>query len=168
MRHALNSKPARPLTALQRDQDGPNGQTKGSITCDPHEVDAIARRAWQQIYDGNYLNSNQLIHNFFREYHPHIYTQQQHEVPPLTGAQLKATCTAAKNSAAGLDNFSPQDFTQLSDLTYDWLAFTLNLIEDGEAWPKDLLQAKATYLAKDNNKTHDPLAYRVLMILPAL
>ena len=168
LRAALNSKPAKPLTALQRDTEGPQGQPIGSTTCDPKEVDAIARRAWKTIYDGNHTKTNQLIHNFFRKYNPHIYTQKQFQVNPITGTQLKETCAAAKKSAAGLDNFSPEDFTQLSNLTYEWLAFALNLIEDGEAWPDDILQAKATHLAKDAERTDDPIAYRVLMILPVL
>ena len=42
------------------------------------------------------------------------------------------------------------------------------MIEEGAPWPNDLLKTKAAYLSKDPDKTTDPLAYRVLMILPVL
>ena len=75
---------------------------------------------------------------------------------------------AANNSAAGLDNFSPEDFKLLSDLTCDWLAYMLNAIEAGADWPDDLQSAKAAFLSKDPAKLDDPLEYRVLLILPVL
>ena len=46
-----------------------------------------------------------------------------------------------------MDAFSPDDFKQLSDTTYEWLACLLNLVEEGEPWPKDLLMSNAAYLA---------------------
>ena len=67
-----------------------------------------------------------------------------------------------------MDNFSPADFKHLSDLTYDWLAHLLNVVESGADWPKDLKCAKAAYLSKDPDKIDDPLEYRVLLILPTL
>ena len=56
----------------------------------------------------------------------------------------------------------------LSDLTCEWLAFILNLIELGCDWPKDVCSAKAAYLSKDTNDLTDPLKYRVVLILPTL
>ena len=56
---------------------------------------------------------------------------------------------AASNSAAGLDNFAPEDLKHLSDLTYDCLADLLNTIEGGADWPKVLQRAKAADLSKD-------------------
>ena len=85
------------------------------------------------------------------------------QVDSIIGKQLKAACLNAKHSAAGLDNFSPLDFTLLSDDTYDWLAILLDLVEQGEPWPQALLQTKASYLWKDT-----ALAYRVLLILSCL
>ena len=52
----------------------------------------------------------------------------------------------------------------LSDTTYAWLALLLNVIEDGADWPSSLLHAKAAFLSKDD----DPLAYRILMLMPVL
>ena len=56
----------------------------------------------------------------------------------FTGQTLGASCIAASNSAAGLDNFTPEDFKMLSPLIFDWLAFILNAVESGAAWPEQL------------------------------
>ena len=74
----------------------------------------------------------------------------------------------AKHSAAGLDAFSPEDFSLLSDTACEWLADLLNNIEKGAPWPDDLLVGKAAFLSKDNTRTEDALAYRILLILPVL
>ena len=165
---ALDTKPVKPLTALTRDIQGPQGQPKGSTTCDPQEVDAIARRAWGAVYEGNVHNHNTTIHNFCRNYANYIFTANQFDVQPLDGPTFKLACHTAKHSVAGLDHFTPQDLTYLSDDTYAWIATMLNLIEQGAPWPRDLLRGKAAYLSKDSEKTEDPLAYRVLLILPAV
>ena len=56
----------------------------------------------------------------------------------------------------------------LSDATFTKLAGLLNAIEDGADWPEDVSTAKAAFLAKDADKLEDPLAYRVLLIMPVL
>ena len=93
---------------------------------------------WSRIYQGNVGNIEQHIHNFTRKYAAHIFSAPAAVVQPMTGNGLKNSSQAASNSAAGLDNFAPEDLKHLSDLTYDWLAHLLNLVESGCAWPKDL------------------------------
>ena len=44
----------------------------------------------------------------------------------------------------------------------------LNQVERGRPWPDGLQHANAAYLAKDPNKTDDPLCHRVLMVLPTV
>ena len=82
--------------------------------------------------------------------------------------ELKASCCAAQRSAAGLDHFSPEDFSILYDETYVWLTHLLNDIESGAPWPDDLTTGRTAFLSKDPDKVEDPLAYRVLLILPVL
>ena len=53
MAAAIHATPPRPLMHTKRDRVGPNGQAIGTITTDPAEVDGIATRKWQQIYQGN-------------------------------------------------------------------------------------------------------------------
>ena len=157
LRQALETKPVRPLTALARDVPSTNGEPAGSITCKPHEVDAIATRAWSTVYLGNNNNYNQLIHEYFRTYAAHIYNAPPFDIDDLTGTQLGQACLEAKHSTAGPDHFTPEHFSLLPPLAYDWLAYLLDRIEHGAPWPKDLLHAKASYLSKDPKQTHDPL-----------
>ena len=55
----------------------------------------------------------------------------------------------------------------LSAEIFEWLATMLNHIENGKPWPEGMQHSKAAYLSKDHKKADDPLAYRVLMVLPA-
>ena len=164
-RRALETKTIKPLTALTRDLEGPNGEPAGTITCNPTEVDQIATRAWSKLYLGNNSNYDAMVHDFICTYAPHVYTSPSHDIDDITGEQLQQACMDAKLSAAGLDHFSPSDFTQFSPLTFEWLAHLLNQIETGAPWRPDLLHAKPAFLSKDPDNTHDPLAYRVLTIL---
>ena len=41
------------MSCLARDQDTPEGLTKGSLTTDPKEIDQILVRTWAQIFRGN-------------------------------------------------------------------------------------------------------------------
>ena len=47
------------------------------------------------------------------------------------------------------------------------LAELLNLIENEGRWPTEMLTARAAFLAKDEGDAMEPLAYRVLLMLPA-
>ena len=134
----------------------------------PHEVDEVAQRTWKTVYDGNYSDTNRLITAVTRRYAHQIYTDATFQLEPISGPALKTACCNAKHSAAGVDAFSPEDFTYLSDATFAWLADLLNDIEAGAPWPKDLLVGKAAFLSKNLAKTEDALSYRVLLILPVL
>ena len=168
MRNALNSKPIRPITILKRDQPGYRGEPIGTYTCIPRECDEIVTRAWATIYDGNSKNTNALIHHFCKQYAPHIFTSKSRDVQPLTGPQLKDACTNCNLSAGGLDHFSPEDMQYLTDDAYEWIATMLKAIEEGAQWPTDLTQGRAAFLSKDSHNTEDPLACRVLLILPTI
>ena len=56
----------------------------------------------------------------------------------------------------------------MSDLVFEWLAFLLNLVKSGVPWPDDTLHVRAAFLSKDPLNLTDPLAYRVLLILPTI
>eukprot|EP00973_Karenia_brevis_P010882 1473597-Karenia_brevis.AAC.1 len=65
-----------------------------------------------------------------------------------------------------MDNWSPADFKLLSDRIFNMMAEMLNMIEEGAEWPQALLQGKAVLLPKDPEDRFNPLAYRILLILP--
>ena len=88
-------------------------------------------------------------------------------IKPITGEELMATCTKAKVTVAGLDNWEPAELAMLSLKSFTLLATMFNLIEACRPWPDGMQHAKAAYLSKGPNRVDDPLAYRVLMILPS-
>ena len=51
---------------------------------------------------------------------------------------------------------------------YAQIASLLNIIEGGAQWPRGTAKGKAVYMQKDESKPDDPMAQRVLMMLPAL
>ena len=106
IRNALKHKAIKPITVLQCDKPGCRGEAVGTFTCIPRECDDIVTRAWATVYDGNATNTNRLIYNFCKTYALFIHTSKPHDVPPLTGPQLKQVCADATHSAGGLDHFS--------------------------------------------------------------
>ena len=58
---------------MKRDQIGPEGQPIGSYTHDDNEVDDIARRAWGNIYQGNFINLREEADAFIKDYSRYIY-----------------------------------------------------------------------------------------------
>ena len=48
------------------------------------------------------------------------------------------------------------------------LAELMNKVENGAPWPQGTLHAKASFLPKDPASLADPMAYRILLILPTL
>ena len=73
-----------------------------------------------------------------------------------------------KHNAGGPYGWMPDELTLISRGAVERLAAMLNKIEDGADWPKGMTYARAAYLAKDAQNREDPLAYRVLLILPAI
>ena len=108
------------------------------------------------------------VHKYLGKYGHLICKQAEYKLEAIQWERFKEVCLHGKQSAGGLDGFEPADFALLSDLAYQWIVRLLNTIEDGGSWPVDLTNAKAAYLAKDPNRLEDPLAYRVLMILPTV
>ena len=86
----------------------------------------------------------------------------------LSWEHLKKVCLNSPKGAQGLDHWAPADFTLFSDEAFQWLASLLNIIEGRAPWPTGTLHAKASFLLKDMSKLADPMAYRVLLILPSL
>ena len=81
--------------------------------------------------------------------------------------EVQAVGTHGRNTAAGMDGWEPAEIALLSPALFAKLALLFNLIEDGAEWPACTNHARAAYLSKDPDNADDPLAYRVLLILPA-
>ena len=98
MSNAINPAPARPLMYTKRDKVGPNGQAIGSITTDPREVDQIATRAWQKIYNGNFDDLKGAANAFMNKYKQYIYSSKEFKVQPITGKAFMRTCIQGGNT----------------------------------------------------------------------
>ena len=48
------------------------------------------------------------------------------------------------------------------------MAEMLNAIEDGAEWPVQMNQSRAAFMSKDEDDALNPLAYRVLLMLPSI
>ena len=168
IRKALGDKATKPLQCLIRDKVGPDGQPIGTYTTNPNEIDGITQRAWNKIYDGNCSDNGGIVRSFLGKYHKDIFKRSEYQLHSVNWESLKATCIHAKHTVAGMDGFTPSDLTLLSDDAFWWLAELLELVEGGQPWPEQLTHARAAFLAKDPDRPEDPLAYRVLLVLPAL
>ncbi len=94
----------------------------------------------------------------------HIFQSPEFEIGDITGEAVKAQCQYDTKSAPGLDGWSAADLELLSDEAYQMIADLLNAIENGAEWPAAMLATRAVFLSKDENDTHNPLAYRILKI----
>ena len=158
-----------PMSCLARDQNTPEGLTKGSLTTDPKEIDQILVRTWAQIFRGNGDEIEKIADDFMKKYEPHIeHSKQQWEIGDLQFEDFKQICHAGSDSAAGLDGWAARDLTLLSDNAIQLLVDFLNAIEKGAPWPEHMLQTRAVFLSKDPDNTANPLAYRILKITSGL
>ena len=73
----------------------------------------------------------------------------------------------AKETAAGLDQWTFGDMRMLSPKAYDAMTEILNEIEGGKAWPQQMHMARAAFLPQEEVNSQDPRAYRVLLMLSA-
>ena len=125
--------------------------------------------AWCSIYQGNGRDLEAQAKSFMDKYRPHIFKR---ESPVVLGnvdpERLMRVCVQAKKSAPGTDAWTPAEFAMLPQNAYAWLAKLLDMVESGRPWPQDLQHAKAAFMEKDAGNNHDPLAYRVLQVLPVL
>ena len=62
--------------------------------------------------------------------------------------------------------WTPADFKFLSEKAFDELATLLNMIENGAKWPEQTKVSRAAFLSKDENDLLNPLAHRVLLMMP--
>ena len=158
-----------PLLFAKRTKIGPNSEPLGSVTALPEEVDQAARDAWLPFFQGNIEDLSVHTTNFICKYNPFLFKAPEFQVEPVSGQDLYDLCTIAnKNSVGGLDGWSPADWSILPLEVLVLLALLFNAIEEGADWPADSLNAKAAFLAKDENPSLDPLGYLIVFIFPIL
>ena len=156
------------MVAATRPKRGPEGQAKGTVATNPREVDSIVRGNLGKIYAGNAKNGSKMTQDYMEDYKKHIFRAKTSRAEKLTGADLHKAAADAKESGAGGDQWGPVDLKKWSPLAFDILAEMLNAIEEGATWPKQMQNARAAFMSKDEEDTLNPAAYRVLLMLPAV
>ena len=96
-----------------------------------------------------------------------IYRQKEMSIGKAKGEDVEYSIRGLKETAGGLDQWGPADLKLLSQEACEELANFFNMIEGGASWPKQLNVARAAFLAKEADSDMDPLAYRVLLMLPS-
>lgn len=135
-----------PLTCLRRTTQGPDGEAIGSYTMNPKELDQMVIDAWAEIYKGNAEDHDQLVQDFLIQYDKFLPKHEAFTLEAIDPMRLKQVCQHANKSVPGLDQWSPAEYTLLSDQAFVSLARLLDCIEDGAPWPEQLCFAKAALL----------------------
>ena len=86
----------------------------------------------------------------------------------MQAEDLEKAAAESADSAAGGDQWGPADLKKLSKKAYARLAEMFNRIEGGANWPTQMNESRAAFMAKDEDDELNPLAYRVLLMLPAI
>ena len=82
---AIDGSADTPLVCLRRDAPGPRGESIGAYTANPKEVDAIACRAWNRIYQGSTASKDDTVCNFIKEHVEAVFTNKEFDVDDITG-----------------------------------------------------------------------------------
>ena len=90
------------------------------------------------------------------------------DLEPLTGEDLQEAAANVKENAEGPDQWGPGDLKKLFPLAYSRLAQMLNAIEKGAERPAQMNKSRAAFMCKAEEVALNPLAYRVLLMLPAI
>ena len=144
---------------------GPKGEAKDTVATSPKEVYSIIRKVFGKIYKGNCEDQNETARNYIESYGRYLFRGKTGQITPLTGRDLQITAGDLRVSAAGLDNWAPEELMLLPIEAYEQLAVLLNMVEAVAPWPEDMTKARAAFLAKDPDDELNPLAYRVLLML---
>ena len=102
------------------------------------------------------------------KYSKHIFRQIQANIEDITAEDLEATATMTADSAAGMDQWALGDINMLSKEASKVLATMMHAIERGNPWPEQLENTRAAFLAKDPEDMLNPLADRLLLMLPSV
>ena len=77
------------MTNICRDRDTSDGGTKGQITSNPADVDAVVRRAWQAIHKGAEGCIDTAVDHFMDLYCSTIYKRKPFEAEDITAEMVQ-------------------------------------------------------------------------------
>ena len=100
---AIKTGKAQPLAALERKDDVPGKGHKGTITTDESEIEEMARKEWQNIYDGNVEDTGKVVDKFMIKYDKYTVKGKEIKVGKVKWESLKEACRTNKEAAGGMD-----------------------------------------------------------------
>ena len=68
---------------------------------------------------------------YMKKYSKYIYEAPESKMQRITGKDLEDAAMHVKNTAGGMDMWTPADFKFLSRGAFDELAVMLNMVEEG-------------------------------------
>ena len=89
------------------------------------------------------------------------------ELDDITEEDVQEEIRMLKETAGGMDQWTPADLKMLPKTACRRLAHMFNAIEKGATWPEEQTSARAAFMAKEEGIELDPQSYRVLLMLPA-
>ena len=124
---------------------------EGRLTASPEEVGKAARAQWGEVYTGNTSSPYMWVHAdaFMRKFGMHIPSFPQSRLEPLQPARVREHFSKAPRSAAGPDGWQRDELAHMTLKAATWLTEMFHLIESGTPWPRQLLVARAIFLAKE-------------------
>ena len=122
------------------------------MTSNPPETDAIVRKAWEEIYDGNSASLEQTTNEFVEGYLDDMYVADEREISDIT-EDVRDVCTYCELAASGLDEWAPADLATLSNEVFKWIAVMRKFLDVGAELSQGMTRAKAAFLLKGVSKT---------------
>ena len=165
---AIGEQLGKPLTSVCRDRDTADGGKTGQIISNPAGVDAIVKRAWQQIHKGAGGCITKVVDSFLDTYCGVILKKKPFGVAKITGAMVQASFSRTAESAGALDGWSPKELSLLSLTVYCHIATLLDQIEEGAPWPRTSTHARVVFLEKIGTQLGQVMSYRPLTITSPL
>lgn len=167
----LKGETAAPLVAVRRVEKGPRGQQIRTIATTPKEIDSIIRKGYWKIYKGNRETGEDpeaFANKYMEDHKKYTFRQKELSLEQVRGEYVEEAIRGLKETAGGLDQWGPADLKLLPKEACNELANFFNMIGGGASWPKQLNVARAAFLATEAGSDMDPLAYRLLLMLPSV
>ena len=154
-----------PLTALRREALGPRGQQAGTITTNPDEIDEIFKGKYGGLDVGNVRSIKEHVERYMEKYDDYIFKRPQAEIENITGDDVYETIREQKETAGGLDQWTPASLKLFTRKACGKFAELMNMVEEGAKWLESSTTARAAFLPKGEEPSLDPLEHRVLLML---
>ena len=138
---------------------GPQGPT-----CNPQQVDQLARSEWGKVYKGNVGSKWEHAQQFFDRYEPFIHRSSTWHVDSISTEDVLWAFTKCANSAPGPDQWTQAELRFISKRMAQAMARLYNAIEAGLPWPDQVKLARSVFLAKTELPSLSVMDYRILTI----